>query len=250
MLIDSHCHLNYLEAPADRLAGARARGVEAFLCIGVDEPGIGEVLALAEHHPDVWATVGLHPDGAAAATDWIEPHLAHPRVVAVGEMGLDYFHETEPAARRAQMARFDEQLALAGAHGLPVVVHTRAAQDDTLALLRAHRGVTGVLHCFTESWEMASAALDLGYYVSISGIVTFRNAENVREVARRIPDDRLLVETDSPWLAPVPYRGKPNQPAYVVETAAFLAELRGQSLEALARLTGENFFAAFSRARR
>jgi TatD DNase family protein len=247
LLVDSHCHLNYLEDPARRLEEARARGVGGFLCIGVDEAGIDQVLALAEAHPDVWASVGQHPEAAAADPAWISSRLGHPRVVAAGEMGLDYADDPDPATRRRQIERFDYQLAVAGEHRLPVVVHTRAAEADTLERLRAHRGVIGVLHCFTESWDMAAQALDLGYYVSISGIVTFRNGANVREVALRVPDDRLLIETDSPWLAPVPHRGRPNQPAYVADTAAFLAQLRGQTLAALAESTTHNFRELFSR---
>lgn len=220
--------------------------MRGFLCIGVDAGGIADVLALAEAHPDVWASAGQHPESAGAAIDWVGPCLAHPRVVAVGETGLDYVHAADGDVRRTQIDAFDAHLSLAARHRLPVVVHTRGAEDDTLARLRAHPGVTGVLHCFTESWDMASAALDLGYYVSISGIVTFRNAGNVRDVARRIPDDRLLVETDCPWLAPVPYRGKPNEPAYVSRTAACVAELRGQSSTALAALTTDNFCRLFT----
>lgn len=247
MLVDSHCHLNYLDDPAARLADARARGVGAFLCIGVDEAGIDGVLALAGAHADVWATVGQHPEAAVADPGWINARLTHPKVVAVGETGLDFAGDPPPEVRRLQIERFDYQLATAAARGLPVVVHTRAAEADTLDRLRAHPGVNGVLHCFTESWDLAAQALDMGYFVSISGIVTFRNGENVREVARRVPGDRLLVETDSPWLAPVPHRGRPNQPAYVADTAAFLAELRGQTLDALAEQTTRNFHALFSR---
>lgn len=247
VLVDSHCHLNYLEDPDGCLNAARARGVGAFLCIGVDEGGIDQVLALADAHPDVWASVGQHPEAAVADPGWIVPRLTHPRVVAAGEMGLDYAHDPDAEQRRLQLARFEFQLALAAQHQLPAVIHTRAAEADTLARLRAHGDVIGVLHCFTESWEMASAALDLGYYVSISGIVTFKNADNVRAVARRVPDDRLLVETDSPWLAPVPNRGKRNQPAFVADTAAFLAELRNQSLETLTDATTRNFARLFAR---
>ena len=243
MLVDSHCHLNYLDEPAVRLANARARGVGRFLCIGVDQKGIRAVLDLAEREPDVWATVGLHPEAAGSgseATCWIEPLLSHPRVVAVGETGLDYFHESDDAARDRQRRCFSAQLAMAAEHGLPVVVHTRDAEADTLGLMREQPDVIGVLHCFTESWAMASAALDLGYYISISGIVTFRNGENVREVARQVPVDRLLIETDSPWLSPVPHRGKTNEPAYVVDTAAFISELRGCSFDELAETTSAN----------
>lgn len=240
MLVDSHCHLNFLEAPEERLAAARRAGVSGFLCIGVDQAGIAEVLALAERHDDVWATVGQHPD-AAGDPGWVTAHADHPRVVALGEMGLDYFHESAAAARRGQRDAFERQLGFAAERRLPVVVHTRAAEQDTLALLRAHPGVIGVLHCFTESWEMAAAAMELGFYVSISGIVTFNSADNVRDVARRLPDDRLLVETDSPWLAPVPHRGRPNEPAHVVETLAFLARLRDCSSADLAAGTSRNF---------
>jgi TatD DNase family protein len=247
LLVDSHCHLNYLEDPRSKVREARAAGVSIQLCIGVDEAHICEVLALADEEPDVWATVGQHPEAAAASPDWIEPLLSHPRVVAVGETGLDYFHDSDSRTRALQRERFGHQLGLAVRHDLPVVVHTRAAEEDTLSLIREFPGVRGVLHCFTESWSMASEALDLGFYVSISGIVTFRNGENVRAVARRIPDERLLVETDAPWLAPVPHRGKPNAPAYVRDTAAYLAELRGVDFETLAAQTTANFLSLFSR---
>jgi len=249
LLVDSHCHLNYLDEPEARLQAARARGVQGFLCIGVDAEGIDAVLALADDHADVWASVGQHPEAAAADPGWIETYLDHPRVVALGEMGLDFYREPSAQEKSRQQARFDYQLHLAERQRLPVVIHTRGAESETLSLLRAHPGVRGVLHCFTESWEMASAALDLGYYVSISGIVTFRNGENVREVARRLPSDRLLVETDCPWLAPVPNRGKTNEPAFVVDTAACIGELRGWSAEEVASVTGENFCRLFDRVR-
>ena len=248
MLVDSHCHLNYLEDPGARIREAREAGVSAQLCIGVDAAHISEVLALAEQEPDVWATVGQHPDAAENPFDWIEPALDHPRVVAVGETGLDYFHCEEDDARARQRENFAHQLELADRHELPVVVHTRTAEADTLALIRRFPNVRGVLHCFTESWEMASAALELGYFISISGIVTFRNGENVRVVARQVPEDRLLIETDAPWLAPVPHRGKPNAPAYVRDTAHFVAELRGVAFETLAEQTSGNFYALFRRA--
>ena len=219
-----------------------------MLCIGVGAEHVDQVLSLAESEIDVWASVGLHPQSAEQGTDWIEQHLSHPRVVAVGESGLDYFHQDDAPTRKSQRDGFSAQLSLAERFGLPVVVHTREAEEDTLALMREYTGVRGVLHCFTESWEMASQALDLGYYISISGIVTFANGDNVREVAKRIPMERLLIETDAPWLAPVPHRGQQNQPAFVRDTAEFLAELRGESLEALAAATSANFRALFSRA--
>lgn len=246
MLVDSHCHLNYLDDPERSLADARACGVDRFLCIGVDRKGIDGVVGLAERHPDVWATAGLHPEAAARdALGWINDYLDRPRVVAVGETGLDYHHDADPEKQAVQRECFDFQLDLAASHGLPVVVHTRAAETDTITLMRAHPKVQGVLHCFTESWEMAQRALDLGYYISISGIVTFRNGENVREVARKVPLDRLLVETDAPWLAPVPHRGRPNQPAYVVDTAKVVADLRDCPLDSLAAATTENFLTLF-----
>ena len=248
MLVDSHCHLNYLDAPAAQLAAARDLGVAGFLCIGVDQPGIEAVLALALEHADVWASVGQHPEAAVAEPLWIEECIGRESVVALGEMGLDYFHESDAAGRGRQRECFAYQLSLAQHTRLPVVVHTRAAEADTLTHLRSHAGVVGVLHCFTESWDMASAALDLGFYISISGIVTFRNGENVREVARKVPADRLLVETDAPWLAPVPHRGEKNVPAYVRDTAEYLAALRGTTLEELAQSTTANFFTLFSRA--
>jgi TatD DNase family protein len=250
LLVDSHCHLNYLPDPGGRLAAARDAGVGGLLCVGVDEAHIHEVLDLASREDDVWATVGLHPEGAGATLDWIEPLLDRESVVAVGETGLDYHHVEDDEQRRLQRLAFETQLGLADRHGLPVVIHTRAAEEDTLGLLRAFPGVRGVLHCFTESWAMAEAALELGFYISISGIVTFRNGENVREVARRVPAERLLVETDAPWLAPVPHRGRQNEPAFVADTARGIAGLRGVSLEDLASVTTANFFRLFDRAER
>ena len=248
MLIDSHCHLNLLDHPEAALNRARLAGIGGFLCIGVERDRIAQVLDLARAHPDVWASVGQHPDVVDDDLDWIEPLAAEPSVVAIGETGLDFLHAEDAPARRAQCERFDRQLELAGRLQLPVIVHTRLAEDETAMLLARHAGVTGVLHCFTESWSLAKTALDLGYVISISGIVTFRNAENVRDVARRIPADRLLVETDCPWLAPVPFRGKPNEPAYVSATARALAELRGEPLDQFIENTTANFYRAFPRA--
>jgi len=247
-LVDSHCHLNYLEDPAARLVDARARGIRGFLCIGVDHKGLADVQALAAEHADVWASAGVHPDAAGeapAARNWLPVALEQPKVIAVGEMGLDYARDPDALTKRIQQECFEYQLDLADRRQLPVVIHTRGAQADTLALMRAYPSVRGVLHCFTESWEMAKAAIDMGYYVSMSGIVTFKNAEQVRAVARSIPSDRLLVETDAPWLAPVPNRGKTNQPAFVHDTAKFVAELRGVSFTDLARQTTTNFAQLF-----
>ncbi|MEQ6327149.1 TatD family hydrolase [Pseudomonas chengduensis] len=250
MLIDSHCHLDRLDLAAHggsldaALDAARAAGVGHFLCIGVSADNAATVKGLAERYADVDCSVGVHPldlePGAEPALDWLLGELAHPKVVAIGETGLDYHYEPESAA--LQQASFRLHLEAARITGKPVIVHTREARADTLALLReAALPQAGVLHCFTEDWEMAKAALDIGFYISLSGIVTFRNAEALREVARQVPADRLLVETDSPYLAPVPHRGKPNLPQYVREVAEYLAVLRGVSYETLAEQTSSNF---------
>ncbi|MFN9528494.1 MAG: TatD family hydrolase [Pseudomonadaceae bacterium] len=250
MLIDSHCHLDRLDLAAHggsldaALDAARAVGVGHFLCIGVSADNAATVKGLAERYDDVDCSVGVHPldlePGAEPALDWLLGELAHPKVVAIGETGLDYHYEPESAA--LQQDSFRLHLEAARITGKPVIVHTREARAATLALLReAALPQAGVLHCFTEDWEMAKAALDIGFYISLSGIVTFRNAEALREVARQVPVDRLLVETDSPYLAPVPHRGKPNLPQYVREVAEYLAVLRGVSYEALAEQTSNNF---------
>lgn len=250
MLIDSHCHLDRLDLSAHEgsldgaLAAARARGVERFLCIGVSADNAAAVKALAERYADVYCTIGVHPldlaPGAAPALSWLLQELQHPRVVAIGETGLDYHYQ--PEAAQLQQDSFRLHLEAAKITGKPVIVHTREARADTLRLLReAALPQAGVLHCFTEDWPTAAAALDMGYYISLSGIVTFRNADSLRDVARRVPADRLLIETDAPYLAPVPYRGKPNLPEYVRDVAEFIAQVRGVSYETLAAQTGANF---------
>jgi len=249
-VIDSHCHLNYLDDPQAALTAARERGVQACLCIGVDEQGWPEVAAIAEANPDVFATAGIHPDAAVPLEDarrWLPDAARHPRVVAVGETGLDYSREPNSASQQMQRDSFAWQLDLARELSLPVVVHTRDARDDTLAIMRDAPDVIGVMHCFTETWEMAEQALDMGYYVSMSGIVTFKNAAQVQEVAARVPADRLLIETDAPWLAPVPHRGKQNQPAFVADTAQFVADLRGVPLAQLVEETSANVMRLFTR---
>ena len=248
MFVDSHCHLNYLEDPEKALERALARGVTECLCIGVERSTISEVLDMAASHEGVWASVGEHPGSCSGDAGWVKDYLGSDKVVAVGEMGLDYHYVEAPDKRAAQRETFSQQLAMADEAELPVIIHTRSAEQDTLTALRNFPAVCGVLHCFTESWQMASAALDLGYYVSISGIVTFSNADNVREVASKVPLQRLLIETDAPWLAPTPHRGKKNEPGFVVDTALFLAELRGLSIQELAQATRDNFFTLFERA--
>lgn len=254
MLIDSHCHLDRLDLTPYNgsldalLDAARGRGVGKFLCIGVDADNAATVQQLADIHADVFCSVGIHPldlkDGKATDLVWLLERLQHPRTVAIGETGLDYHYQPELAEQ--QKASFAIHLEAAKQTGKPVVIHTRAARQDTLEMLReADLANAGVLHCFTEDWEMARAALDMGYYISLSGIVTFRNADALREVARQVPADRLLVETDSPYLAPVPHRGKSNEPQFVCEVAAFLAELRGEALEHFREQTTDNFHRLF-----
>lgn len=199
------------------------------------------VHGLALRHPNVWASAGQHPEAAASATDWIAPWLTAERVVAVGETGLDYHYQTEAGPQQRQRQSFAEQMQLAANHQLPVIIHTRSAVADTLAIMRDYPAVNGVLHCFTESWEMAEQALALGYCISLSGIVTFRNAQSLRDVAARVPLDRLLIETDAPWLAPMPHRGATNAPALLPYTAELIAGVRDMSLTELARATTENF---------
>ena len=255
-LIDSHCHLNY-EGLAERqdevLDTARARGVAGFLNISTRQREWNDVIAVAMRHPDVWATVGVHPHEADAHPDLGAAALVegarHPRVVAIGECGLDYFYDKSD--RAAQRERFAAHIDAARQTGLPLVIHTRDAEEDTAEILDSsvrEGGVTGVLHCFTGSAELARKGLDLGFYVSLSGIVTFKNARDLQDIAKWLPADRMLIETDSPFLAPVPNRGKVCEPGFVADTAAFVAELRGEELETLAEATTANFFRLFGRA--
>lgn len=254
MLIDSHCHLDRLDLTAYKgsldgaLDAARTRGIGKFLCIGVDAANAPVVKGIAEQYADVYCSVGIHPldlaSNGQASLDWLLQAIDHPRVVAIGETGLDYYYHPEHAD--PQQASFATHLQAAEQSGKPVIIHTRSAKEDTLRMLReADLPNAGVLHCFTEDWDMARQALDLGYYISLSGIVTFRNASELREVARQVPADRLLVETDSPYLAPVPHRGKPNEPQFVHDVASFLAELRGESFEQLQQSTTDNFHRLF-----
>jgi TatD DNase family protein len=255
-LIDSHCHLNYpglAERQEEVLANARLRGIAGFLNISTRQREWADVVGVAERNTDVWATVGVHPHEADAHPDLGAGALieaaSHPRVVAIGECGLDYFYDKSD--RAAQRDRFHAHIAAARATGLPLVVHTRDAEDDTAAILAEEvgkGGVAGVLHCFTGSAQLAEKALELGFYISISGIVTFKNAQELQKTARNIPLDRLLVETDSPFLAPVPNRGKTCEPAFVADTAAFLSDLRDEPLPELAAATTANFFKLFSKA--
>ena len=255
-LIDSHCHLNY-EGLAERqdevLETARAAGVTGFLNISTRQREWHDVIAVAEANDDVWATVGVHPHEADAHPDLgveaLTDAASHQSVIAIGECGLDYFYDKSD--RQAQRERFQAHIEAARVTGLPLVVHTRDAEDDTAIMIGKaveEGGVKGVLHCFTGSQDLARKALDLGFYISLSGIVTFKNARELQETAKIIPDDRILVETDSPFLAPVPHRGQTCEPAFVADTARFVAELRGVPLETLAQQTTDNFFKLFNKA--
>jgi TatD DNase family protein len=255
-LIDSHCHLNYeglVERQAEVLENARERGVTGFLNISTRKREWGDIVALAEREPDVWASVGVHPHEADAHPDLGASALVeaaeHPRVIAIGECGLDYYYDKSD--RGAQRERFQAHIDAARQSGLPLVVHTREAEADTAEMLERgveEGGVTGVLHCFTGSADLARKGLDLGFYVSLSGIVTFKNAADLQATAKWLPADRLLVETDSPFLAPVPHRGQKCEPAFVADTASFVAELRGEDAEQLADTTTANFFKLFKKA--
>lgn len=251
MYVDSHCHLDFPELAGelpDVLSRMRENAVTHAMCISVDLPAWPAVVRIAQAHENLYATVGVHPD----YPDTIEPTVADlvakaatPKVVAIGETGLDYYRLEGDLAW--QRERFRRHIRAARETGKPLVIHTRAAAADTLAIMREERAgeVGGVMHCFTETWEFAQAALDLGFHISFSGIVTFKNAVELKEVARRVPLERMLIETDSPYLAPVPYRGKRNQPAYVRHVAEEVARLRGVPCETIGSATSSNFFRLF-----
>lgn len=257
MFADSHCHLNYkgvFEQQGDVLARARSRGVGAMLNISTRESEWDAVVATAECEPDVWASIGIHPHEADRHPDVdiarLVDRAAHPRIVGIGESGLDYYYDHSDRAR--QQASFRSHIGACRETGLPLIVHTRDAEEDTLAILRDEMkqgAYTGVIHCFTATGAFADAALELGFYISISGIVTFKNARDLQETAARLPIERLLIETDAPFLAPVPHRGKQGEPAFVADTATFLAQLRGEPIEELAAQTADNFFTLFNKAR-
>ncbi|HSW50638.1 MAG TPA: TatD family hydrolase [Bryobacteraceae bacterium] len=251
-LVDSHCHLDDPQFETDRQAvieRALAAGVAAMLSIGSGDgpPDLEAAVRLADAHDCVWATVGVHPHDArkAGPQTWrrLEELLAHPKVLALGEIGLDYHYDNSP--REQQRAAFIEQLGIAAAAGKPVVIHTREAWQDTWRLLDEHwapHGLGGIMHCFCGGPDEARRALDMGFYLAFGGVVTYPKANQVREAARITPLDRLLIETDAPYLAPVPFRGKRNEPAHIVETLRRLAELRGEPPEVLAKATSDNFF--------
>ena len=256
MLVDSHCHLDFPELKAD-LEGVLSRmgdnGVGYALTISTTLETFPAVLQVAQSRPNVWASAGVHPDEQRDGREATLPELlemgARDKVVAIGETGLDYYRvegDTE-----WQRTRFRTHIRAARELGKPLVIHTRAAAEDTLRIMREERAgeAGGVMHCFTETWEVAQAAIDLGFHISFSGIVTFKNAAALKDVARRVPLERMLVETDSPYLAPVPHRGKPNQPAFVKHVAEEIAALRGIAFDEVAGHTTRNFFALFRDAR-
>lgn len=257
MFVDSHCHLNYKGLVEDQdavLARAAEAGVSAMLNISTRKREWADIIATAEKAPNIWASVGIHPHEADSHADVDTAQLVaaadHPKVIAIGETGLDYFYDHSD--REQQQESFRAHLVASRETGLPVIVHTRDAEEDTARILREEMGkgpFPGVIHCFTASGEFADIALKLGLFISISGIVTFKNAQDLRETAARIPEERLLIETDSPFLAPVPHRGKSCEPAFVADTGRFLADLRGVSVENLAQTTADNFYTLFSKAK-
>ena len=258
MLIDSHCHLQYKGLVDDQTAvldRAREAGVGGFLNISTRQSEWNDVIATAAREADVWASVGIHPheadQHADLGADALRCATEHPRVIAIGETGLDYYYDKSD--RRVQRDLFRMHIGVARDTGLPLVIHTRDAEDDTLEILRdemSKGAFPALIHCFTASAGFGRSVLELGLTISLSGIVTFKNAAELQGIAQEIPDDRLLVETDSPFLAPVPHRGKSCEPAFVRDTAAFVADLRGVTLEKLAEQTSHNFFALFSKARK
>ena len=257
MLIDSHCHLDFPELAADRagvLARAKAAGIDGMVTISTRVKRFDEIIAIAEAHPEVWCSVGTHPHHADEELDIHAEDLvrlsAHPKCVAIGEAGLDYFYDNAPKEAQAEGLR--RHIAAARTTQLPLVIHSRSADVDMAFILRAEMGQGSfpfVLHCFTAGMDLARTALELGGYISFSGIITFKNAEEIREVAKMVPSDRYLVETDAPYLAPIPHRGTTNEPSYVAHTAAKVAEVRGIPIGQLGAETTGNFFRLFSKAK-
>lgn len=259
MYIDSHCHINFPELAArmpEILARMDENAVSHALCVSCDLPTFPDVLKLAEQHPNVYASVGVHPDYEDTPEPSVDDLIRlsqHPRIVAIGETGLDYYRLEGDL--EWQRERFRRHIRASRATGKPLIIHTRAASEDTIRILReegagvADGGVAGVMHCFTESLEVAQAAMELGFYISFSGIVTFKSAKELQAVAREVPLERMLIETDSPYLAPVPFRGKVNEPALVRHVAEFVATLKGVPVDEVAKQTTDNFFNLFKIAR-
>lgn len=254
MFVDSHCHIDFPDLAANMtelLSNMENNSVTHALCVCVDLPDFPRVLAVAESQPHIFASVGVHPDyldTVEPTADQLVALASHPKVVAIGETGLDYYRLTGDL--EWQRERFRQHIRAAKMAGLPLIVHTRESAADTIVLMKEEGAeqVGGVLHCFTETLDIALKAIEMGFYISFSGIVTFKNAVDLKHVAATIPLDRILIETDSPYLAPVPFRGKTNQPAYVRHVAGHIAVLRGISLQEVAAATTQNFFRLFSKA--
>lgn len=260
-LVDSHCHLDFsplLEELPRVLQNASDNHVSHMLCVSVNLEDYPRIAKIAATHSHIFASVGVHPNNTDCQDPSVEElvELANnPDVVAIGETGLDYFRNEEhsvEARRNWQKPRFENHIEAAKIVKKPLIVHTRSAAEDTMTMLENldSQQAGGVMHCFAEDWETAKRALDIGFYISFSGIVTFKNAENLKQIAKKVPLDRMLVETDSPYLAPMPYRGKVNEPGYVLHTAEHVAELRGDTLDNIATATTDNFFRLFSGAKR
>lgn len=253
-IIDSHCHLDRVDLSAfggsmeSLLAHAKTLSVEEFLCVCIDLEHFDDVFSLAKKYPQIYASVGVHPCELGGQDPTVEELLAladDDNIIAIGETGLDYFH-VESDGADWQRDRFRRHIAASNQSGKPMIIHTRNARTDTIMIMQEEKTQAGVMHCFSEDWDTAKAALNLGFYISFSGIITFKSADELREVAKKVPLNRILVETDSPYLTPVPYRGKPNSPAYTYYTVEKIAEIRGESIETIAEATTQNFQKLFS----
>lgn len=256
MFIDSHCHLDFPEFQSrlpEVLTNMQSAKVSHALCVSVDLPDFPKVLKLAQEHPHLYASVGVHPDYEDTPEPSLEflvdTALKHPKIVAIGETGLDYYRMADRSyeSMEWQRDRFRTHIRASIASKKPLIIHTRSASEDTINILKeegAHR-IGGVMHCFTESYEVAKAAMDMGFYISFSGIVTFKSAKELQETCKQVPLERMLIETDSPYLAPIPYRGKTNEPAWVSKVGEFIADLKGVPIEVLANQTSSNFYHCF-----
>ena len=253
MFVDSHCHVNFPELAAqmpDILARMKINGVGRALCVSVNLPDWPGLMALVEKHDQLYASVGVHPDyenTIEPSVDDLVKRSQHPKVIAIGETGLDYFRLTGDLSW--QRSRFRRHIQAARQTGLPLIIHTRASSEDTIGIMKEEgaQDARGVMHCFTESWDVAQAAMDMGFYISFSGIVTFKKATDLQDVARRMPLNRILIETDSPYLAPVPHRGKLNDPSKVIHVAEMIATLRGTSVSEIEEASTNNFFNLFNK---
>jgi TatD DNase family protein len=253
-IVDSHCHIDRVDlakfggSVESMLSHAKDLSVMQFLCVCIDLEHFDDVFSLAKAYDNIYASVGVHPTEQEGKDPSVEELLAlanHDKIIAIGETGLDYFHIEKDTADW-QLDRFRRHIAASNQSGKPMIIHTRDAKEDTIELMQQEKAGQGVMHCFSEDWDTAKAAIDLGFYISFSGIITFKSAESLREVAKKVPADRLLVETDSPYLTPVPYRGRPNSPAYTYYVAEKLAEIRGTSINDIADTTTANFKKLFA----